>query len=249
MKLNLPGCTTVVALLVHLNIPTAVAAIALDRTRVIYNAGDRAISLSISNENKQLPFLAQGWLTDEQGAKNSLPLVVLPPVQRVEPGERSQIKIQALPAAERLPQDRESLFYFNLREIPPRSDRPNTLQIALQTSIKLFYRPPAIVPGDAERLTPWQQQLMLTRLNDRYQIDNPTPYFITLVDARSNQNNTTATGFAPLMIPPRDKSWLGGSLSSLGSAPVLTYVNDYGGRVELKFRCEADRCRVAKQSQ
>ncbi|KOC87486.1 fimbria/pilus periplasmic chaperone [Winslowiella iniecta] len=244
MKLNLSGRAVAVILLVNLNTSMAMAAIALDRTRVIYNAGDKAISLSISNENKQLPFLAQSWLTDEQGEKISSPLMVLPPVQRVEPGERSQIKIQALPAAESLAQDRETLFYFNLREIPPRSDKPNTLQIALQTSIKLFYRPQAIVPGEAERLTPWQQQLTLTRRDDRYQIANPTPYFITLVDARHHQKSTTAAGFAPLMIAPRDKAWLGGSLSSLGSEPVLTYVNDYGGRTELKFRCEADRCRA-----
>jgi len=244
MKLILPGGIAAVILLVNLNTSTAVAAIALDRTRVIYNADDKAVSLSISNENKQLPFLAQGWLTDAEGEKISSPLVVLPPVQRVEPGERSQIKIQALPAANLLAQDRESLFYFNLREIPPRSDKPNTLQIALQTSIKLFYRPKSIVPGEAERLTPWQQQLTLTRQDERYQIDNPTPYFITLVDARHYQKSTTAAGFSPLMIAPRDKAWLGGSLASLGSQPVLTYVNDYGGRVELIFRCEAGHCWV-----
>ncbi len=31
-----------------------------------------------------------------------------------------------------LPQDRETVYYFNLREIPPKSNKPNTLQIALQ---------------------------------------------------------------------------------------------------------------------
>jgi P pilus assembly chaperone PapD len=48
------------------------------------------------------------------------------------------VKVQALPAAKSLPQDRETVYYFNLREIPPRSDKANTLQIALQTRIKLF---------------------------------------------------------------------------------------------------------------
>lgn len=32
----------------------AFAAIALDRTRVVYNGGEKSISLSISNENKNL---------------------------------------------------------------------------------------------------------------------------------------------------------------------------------------------------
>jgi P pilus assembly chaperone PapD len=113
----------------------AQAAIALDRTRVILNGGDNSASMSITNKNTQLPYLAQGWLENEQGEKINSPLIVLPPVQRVEPGAQSQVKVQALPAAKALPQDRESLFYFNLREIPPKSNKANTLQIALQTRI------------------------------------------------------------------------------------------------------------------
>ncbi|MEX6226452.1 fimbria/pilus periplasmic chaperone [Providencia hangzhouensis] len=38
-----------------------------------------------------------------------------------------------MPTINELPQDRESLFYFNLREVPPKSDKDNVLQIALQT--------------------------------------------------------------------------------------------------------------------
>lgn len=93
------------------------AAIALDRTRVVFDGGLQSVSLSVSNQNKQLPYLAQGWLEDEQGNKIQSPLTVLPPVQRIEPGKPSQVKIQALPAAKQLPRDRETLYYFNLREI------------------------------------------------------------------------------------------------------------------------------------
>ncbi|MDP4360542.1 fimbria/pilus periplasmic chaperone, partial [Escherichia coli] len=91
-------------------------------------------------------YLAQGWIENAQGEKITEPFTVLPPVQRVEPGAKSQVKIQALPSVASLPQDRESVYYFNLREIPPKSDKPNTLQLALQTRIKLFYRPKAIIP-------------------------------------------------------------------------------------------------------
>lgn len=134
-------------LLCALGTTQALAAISLDRTRVIYTAADKSVSLSISNQSTKLPYLAQGWLEDEAGKKVTSPLVVLPPIQRLEPGATSQVKIQGLPAVSTLPQDQESLFYFNLREIPPRSDKSNTLQIALQTRIKLFYRPDALMQG------------------------------------------------------------------------------------------------------
>lgn len=45
-------------------------AIALDRTRVIFDGDLKSVSLNISNQNKQLPYLAQGWLEDERGVKS-----------------------------------------------------------------------------------------------------------------------------------------------------------------------------------
>jgi len=134
---------------------SAHAAVGLDRTRVIFDGGKDATSVNITNNNTQLPYLAQGWIEDEEGKKITTPLIVLPPVQRLEPGKQSQVKVQALPAAKSLPQDRETVFYFNLREIPPRSDKANTLQIALQTRIKLFYRPQSIAPSQQDLSNPW----------------------------------------------------------------------------------------------
>ncbi|MGK9009929.1 fimbria/pilus periplasmic chaperone [Serratia marcescens] len=226
----------------------ASAAIALDRTRVIFNGGDKSVSMSISNENKQLPYLAQGWIEDADGKKISSPLTVLPPVQRLEPGAKSQVKVQGLPAANALPQDRETLFYFNLREIPPKSDKPNTLQLALQTRIKLFYRPKAIAVTNPESATPWQEKLTLTKQGDSYQVNNPTPYHVTLVDASSKKGGASAPGFEPLMVPPKGSAPLKVAASALGNAPVLTYVNDYGGRPQLTFSCNGASCQAVAGS-
>ena len=220
------------------------AAISLDRTRVIFNGEDKSVSLSISNENKQLPYLAQGWIEDAQGNKISSPLTVLPPVQRLEPGAKSQVKVQGLPAANLMAQDRETLFYFNLREIPPKSDKPNTLQLALQTRIKLFYRPKPIAVANAQNTAPWQEQLTLTKQGDKYQVNNPTPYYITLVDAASKKGGASANGFNPLMVAPKSSETLAVSASNLGNAPVLTYVNDFGGRPELVFQCSGTTCKA-----
>ncbi|MCU6154331.1 fimbria/pilus periplasmic chaperone [Enterobacter hormaechei] len=40
--------------------------------------------------------------------------------------------------------NRESVFYFNLREIPPKNSRPNMLTLAMQTRRKVFFRPVAL---------------------------------------------------------------------------------------------------------
>ncbi|AIM19937.1 MULTISPECIES: fimbria/pilus periplasmic chaperone [Serratia] len=244
-KRNAIGLLATTSLLAGALAPTAQAAIALDRTRVIFDGGVQSVSLSVSNQNKQLPYLAQGWLEDEQGNKIQSPLTVLPPVQRIEPGKPSQVKIQALPAAKMLPQDRETLYYFNLREIPPKSNKPNSLQIALQTRIKLFYRPAAIAPE--RNAAPWQEQLTLSKQGDKYVVNNPTPYYVTLVDAASRKGVEGAKGFEPLMVPPKGSLPLTVSAGSVGNSPVLTYINDYGGRPQLSFSCAGAVCKVVPE--
>ncbi|NCH87177.1 molecular chaperone [Cronobacter dublinensis] len=220
----------------------AFAAIALDRTRVVYNGEEKSISLNVSNENKNLPYLAQAWIEDAQGNKVSSPLTVLPPVQRVEPGAKSQVKVQASAAAATLPQDKETLFYFNLREIPPRSNKPNTLQIALQTRIKLFYRPAAIALDKTQAAEgDWVEKVTLTRESDKFVLNNPTPYFLTIVEGAPSVKGKPV-GFEPVMVSPKGSATIGASAAAFGNSPVLTYVNDYGGRPKIQFSCGGTTC-------
>lgn len=231
-----------VALLGSMVAPQAQAAIALDRTRVIFDGSQTSVSLNVSNQNKQLPYLAQGWIEDDQGNKIQSPLTVLPPVQRIEPGKPSQVKIQALPAAKLLKQDRETIYYFNLREIPPKSTKPNTLQIALQSRIKLFYRPVSIAMD--KNAPPPQEQLTLSKQGDKYVVNNPTPYYVTLVDASNTKEGPGIKNFEPMMVPPKSNLPLTVSAAAVGNSPVLTYVNDYGGRPQLSFSCNGSTCTV-----
>lgn len=94
------------------------------------------------------------------------PLIATPLVQRLEPGDKALIKVSATPDIEKLPNDRETLFYFNVREVPPKAEDNNVLQIALHTKIKLFYRPKQIL---REPNAIWQDQLVLNKLSDGYE--------------------------------------------------------------------------------
>jgi P pilus assembly chaperone PapD len=221
------------------------AAIGLDRTRAVFPGTEKAISLNISNQNKQLPYLAQAWLEDDKGNKIQSPFSVLPPLQRVEPDKSSQVRIQSLPATAQLPQDRESIYYFNLREIPPRSSKPNTLQLALQTRIKMFYRPAGIIPDKSE--APWAEKLTLTKSGNKYLVSNPTPFYVTLVDGRTQKEAKSIDHFEPLMVAPRSSGEINVTAAELGANPVLTYINDYGGRPLLSFKCSGSSCVVVPE--
>ncbi|MGP3590258.1 fimbrial biogenesis chaperone [Vagococcus sp. WN89Y] len=227
------------ALILGTIIPSAQAAISLDRTRAIFDGAGKSMSLFITNDNKQLPYLAQAWLENERQEKITTgPLVVTPPVQRLEPDKKSQVRITATPDINKLPQDRESLFYFNLREIPPKSDKPNVLQIALQTKIKLFYRPKAI---EAKPNAVWQDKLILYKVADGFRIENPTPYYITVIGLGGSEKEAKEGKFTTVMLAPKSEQTI---KTEKYSAPYLSYINDYGGRPILRFTCNATRCEV-----
>lgn len=215
----------------------AQAAISLDRTRVIFDGEQTSMTLSISNENKQLPYLAQSWLEDANEQKITTgALVVTPPLQRLEPGKKSLVRIQATAGARLLAQDRETLFYFSLREIPPKSEKPNVLQIALQTRVKLFYRPASVKakPGEI-----WQEKLVLHKVAGGYRIDNPTPYYITIIGMGNTKKEAETAPFEAVMVSPKSSELV---KTVQGNTPHLTYVNDYGGQPVLSFSCEGSQC-------
>lgn len=215
---------------------SAYAAIALDRTRAIFPGSEKLISLNIQNESKKEPYLAQAWLEDKNGVKLESPFSVTPPLQRIEPGAKSVVRINALPAVSSLPQDRESVFYFNLREIPPKSQRPNVLQVALHSKIKLFYRPSAIIP---ERFGRLDDKLVLHKVSGGYEVENPTPYFMTVVGIMGDKNGTISEDAKPVMISPMSKALV---RSASFSSPHVMTINDFGGKPVMKYRCTGNEC-------
>ncbi|WP_283397034.1 fimbrial biogenesis chaperone, partial [Escherichia coli] len=79
-------------------VPAAQAAISLDRTRAIFNGGEKSMTLNVANDNKQLPYLAQAWIENEKQEKITTgPVVVTPPVQRLEPGPKRMVSSVSRP--------------------------------------------------------------------------------------------------------------------------------------------------------
>jgi len=226
------------------------SAVALDRTRIIFNGSNNSVSLSVSNKNANLPYLAQAWLENENLEKATPPFAVLPPLQRLEPSQTSQIRVEAVESRiASLPQDRESLFYFNLREVPPKSDKPNVLQIALQSKIKLFYRPKGIelTPTEISN-TPWQEKLILLKRGEQVIAQNPTPYYTTIISVKKSRDAKPIDDTDAIMIAPFSEAKFPITAKEMGNSPVLTYINDYGGTPKLQYQCQADSCQLVKKA-
>ena len=222
---------------------SAQGALTVDRSRLVYNEGEKSVSVNVTNRNEKDPYLAQVWLENEKGEKTSGHMMVLPPLQRVEAGAKTVVRLQAPSAGSSLPSDRESVLYFNLREIPPKSDKANTLTLALQTRLKVFYRPKGLVVDPMLDTVPGTETLTLTRQGNTYVVNNPTPYHFTFVGARSSLTEKGVENFEPEMVVPKGTVALKTSVG-LGENPVLIFVNDYGSQRELPFSCNLEHCRA-----
>lgn len=223
------------------------AAVTIDRTRAIFNGSQESLTIAVSNKNKKLPYLAQAWMENSEHEKVSSPFLVLPPVQRLEAGQTSQIRIKGTEQLKQLPQDKESLFYFNVREVPPKSLKPNVMQIALQSKIKLIYRPQSIELNPTEMMNnPWQEKLVLIKQNGSVIAKNPTPYYTTILGVSKSKQEPMAENFSAQLIEPFGQVTLPVSSEWLGNTPVFTYINDYGGRPQMQFQCQANECRTVK---
>ncbi|ECP4390145.1 fimbria/pilus periplasmic chaperone, partial [Salmonella enterica] len=127
------------------------AAVNVDRTRIIMDATQKTVAITLNNDDKTTPFLAQSWVTDADGVRTDA-LMALPPLQRIDAGQKSQVRItQVRGLTDRLPQDRETLFWFNVRGVPPKPGEDNVLQLAMQSQLKLFYRPKAIIRSSSDQ--------------------------------------------------------------------------------------------------
>ena len=218
------------------------AAVVPDRTRVIYEEGATSVSVTVSNKNPQLPFVVQSWIEDASGKKISSPFMVLPPLQRIEPNESSMLRIVKLPETA-LPKDRESVFYLNIREIPPKSEAVNAMQIALQSKIKLFYRPASVKRERGEDLAQ-KLNLKIDPIGKQLLIDNPTPFHITVVGLLVGPQMTKMP-VETVMIAPFSGARLALNTPAFSELRVSN-MNDFGGQTDTLFNCAADACKAVK---
>lgn len=227
----------------------AQAGIAIDRTRLIITEKDRSASANLTNTSPDTPFLAQSWVENALGEKVTSPLMVLPPLQRINGGQKGIARVTKTGDIASLPKDRESLFYLNVREIPPKPDKPNVLQLAMQSRIKLFYRPTAVIPAKPGMV--WQNQLVFHKQGARWSVENPTPYFVTIIGLSRKpeaQGGGRLTTFPGVMIPPKSTKEIQVT-DAAASEFAMMYVNDYGGHPELLFRCGGSVCRALPMDQ
>lgn len=108
-------------------------------TRIVAYAEDRETPVEIINESQEA-YMVQSWLEDTDGNDRDIPVVLTPPVMKLEGKKNGKLRLVVMKG--NIPQDRESVYWLNLQEIPPKAkDTGNRLVIAIRSKLKVFVRP------------------------------------------------------------------------------------------------------------
>lgn len=209
----------------------ASAAVTLQGTRIVHDAAQgRDVTVRATNGGDQAA-MVQVWIDD--GDSHARPENVRTPFRltpadprllQAHQGQAYRVTYAPRPSEAPLPTDRESVFYFNLLDIPPKpagAAGKNLLQFAVRTRVKLFHRP-AGLPGNARDAA---GQLQWRAQGGALQVSNPSAYHVTistltLPDGRKVEADMIAPG-AEVRLPLP-------SGAAMPSSVTFQWLDDYG---------------------
>jgi chaperone protein EcpD len=214
-------------------------------TRVIFPAADGEVTVRLTNQNAK-PALIESWVDSGDPMstpdKVKTPFLITPPLFRMEPGRDQSLRILFTHSDQPLPTDRESVFWLNVLEVPPKPSslevqNANTLQMAIRSRIKLFYRPAGLA-GDPVK-APGELSFKATTKagTAAVVVHNPTPYYVTITDLRVTVGGAEHKAEAGMVAPLSDLSLPVTDLKqapAAGSAIEYHCINDYGSDLILK---------------
>lgn len=210
----------------------ASASVVIHATRIIYPGASREAVVRLENKGTK-PSLVQAWIDNGQQdiavEQQASPFVVIPPVFRIEPGNGQTVRI-TYTGETTLPEEQESIFWLNTLDIPPKpvttKSQANLLQVAINSRIKVFYRPRLLDEKDARRAAENLEWQMKGR---EASVKNNSPYFVSLVGIKDMAEKRIADA---KMLPP------GGSLTialtrqpTAGEKLKYYYIDDFGAHV------------------
>ena len=236
MKPSIRAACAAIAMLCLCAPLTARAGVVIAGTRVVLPAAQGEVTVRLSNQGDH-PVLVEAWIDtgDLNSTPNNVntPFLITPPLFRMESSKEQSLRIIYTQGTQPLPADRESLFWLNVLEVPPKPSGPqyagrNYMQFAIRSRLKLFYRPASLSSGDATKAP---DKLSFTARGTALDVRNPTPYYITISKLSFGPDGKPLDGASGMVAPFGD---LHLTLKSPAQAPAagtpVTFItiNDYG---------------------
>lgn len=197
----------------------AQAGVVVGGTRMVYRGGVKDASIGLENTSND-SYLVQAWVEDPRGGDARAVFMVTPPLFKMAPQSASLLRVINTGS---LPEDRESLFWLNVRSIPSIKSGVdiNQLTLSVQSRIKLIYRPAALFASTVDAVA---AGLQWRCVGSDLSVSNPSKYYMNFASVKANGVEVKAPGF----VAPGGAKSFAGAVSGAGCSVSWQVINDYG---------------------
>lgn len=160
-------------------------------------------------------------------------LIITPPISRVDAKSGQTLRIK-LGNRALLANDKETLWWLNILEIPPvvtgeKNQGQNILQLAIRSRFKFLYRPNGLGNRDAAA-----EKLVLSGNGSTLSLANPTPFYLTVTRISRSDGGTPLNGKTVMLAPHANQTISLSAAVSKGETLTISNINDYGADVAVK---------------
>lgn len=219
---------------------SAAASVTIGGTRLVYPLDQREVTAKLNNDS-HVPSLVQVWMddgnADAKPGEVKVPFLITPPIFRMNAMKAQTLRVMY--TGEPLPQDRESIYWLNVLDIPPKANhepQANTLSLAYRTRIKVFVRPASLPgkPQDAPAQLTWKLAASPNGAGQAVSVSNPTPYYVSFSEVDVESAGHSFTNKRGGMVAPRASVVLPiDEMSAVAAGARVRYIaiSDYGGPI------------------
>lgn len=208
------------------------AAVRPEATRAIIYISDKEGSVQMKNDSKDTTYLVQSWLEDLKGNDKNIPIVLTPPLFKIDPNKEARLRLLVMPGS--LPTDRESVYWLVMQEIPPSPKvKSNQLVLAVRSRIKVFVRPAGLEGDPKESVTQLHWRTESSGGKRWLVAQNPTPYYVSF--STLTLNGQSVIDKHPMVPAKGEMRYEIPAKAATGSAQLsYSAINDFGGETAIQ---------------
>lgn len=238
----------------------AISGVIPEHSRIIFH-GKNTVQSSVLVNTNNYPVVVQLWVDDgefnTEPEQTTSPFVVTPVISRMDPLKINEMKLIFSGEKNTLSNDRESLFWLNILEVPPVNKNPsseNEVTLSMLTQIKLIYRPEKLEIDNIDLMEKLKKLTFQAKKKEGNTIEltvsNPTEYVASLsaVSLLSRSNNSAVsikpTGTSnSTLLPKSSITYHFDNMQKLSGIDEVEYwiIDDSG-----KFLKRSDKISVSK---
>lgn len=209
------------------HVTQSMAGVSIGGTRFIYHEKAKGVKVELRNTSQSAWLInttvsSGGTWSGVTPSTQPAPFIATPPLFSLKPGRENSIRL--LKTHANMPPDRESLFTLSIAAIPSGQAQANSVQIAVRSRMKLFYRP-ANLKGNPQEA---YKQLRWEKSRGQARVSNPTPFYVTLVNLVVNGKKIDNPG----MVAPFSTRSINGCATVNTCHLSWQSINDYGRILE-----------------